>query len=70
MIYPAGAGLRGFKLWMRHENGNLRARLNVQTGSPVAKTTITMLKNQLNVAAEQSQRKELAQVAMRDAHAG
>ncbi|MBN0437659.1 LysB family phage lysis regulatory protein, partial [Pseudomonas aeruginosa] len=30
------------------------------------KTTIIMLKNQLNVAAEQSQRIELAQVAMRD----
>ena len=51
----------------KHENASLRASLdranNVASGQ---QTTITMLKNQLNVAAEQSQRKELAQVAMRD----
>ena len=54
-------------LWMRHDNSNLRAsfeRANRVAGTQ--KTTITMLKNQLTVAAEQSQRKERAQVAMRD----
>ena len=54
-------------LWLRHENGNLSR--SFETANRVAseqKTTIGMLKNQLNVAAEQSQRKELAQVAMRD----
>ena len=54
-------------LWMRHDNSNLRTsfeRANRVAGE--RKTTITMLKNQLTVAAEQSQRKERAQVAMRD----
>ena len=63
LLALAGAGL----LWMRHDNSNLRAsfeRANRVAGTQ--KTTIIMLKNQLNVAAEQSQRKELAQVAMRD----
>ena len=63
LLALACAGL----LWMRHDNSNLRAsfeRANRVAGTQ--KTTITMLKNQLNVAAEQSQRKELAQVAMRD----
>jgi LysB family phage lysis regulatory protein len=53
--------------WLRHENNNLSRSL--EKANRIAgeqKTTITMLKNQLNVAAEQSQRKELAQVAMRD----
>ncbi|MBF8333984.1 LysB family phage lysis regulatory protein, partial [Klebsiella pneumoniae] len=63
LLALACAGL----LWMRHDNSNLRAsfeRANRVAGE--RKTTITMLKNQLNVAADQSQRKELAQVAMRD----
>ncbi|ELZ3149966.1 LysB family phage lysis regulatory protein [Klebsiella pneumoniae] len=54
-------------LWMRHDNSNLRTsfeRANRVAGE--RKTTITMLKNQLTVAAEQSQRKERAQVAMRN----
>ncbi|MEG9306042.1 Rz-like lysis system protein LysB [Klebsiella pneumoniae] len=62
LLALACAGL----LWMRHDNSNLRAsfeRANRVAGTQ--KTTITMLKNQLKVAAEQSQRKELAQVAMR-----
>lgn len=53
--------------WLRHENNNLSRSL--EKANRIAgeqKTTITMLKNQLNVAAEQSQSKELAQVAMRD----
>ncbi|MFS3780228.1 Rz-like lysis system protein LysB [Klebsiella pneumoniae] len=53
--------------WLRHENNNLSRSL--EKANRIAgeqKTTNTMLKNQLNVAAEQSQRKELAQVAMRD----
>lgn len=53
--------------WLHHENNNLSRSL--EKANRIAgeqKTTITMLKNQLNVAAEQSQRKELAQVAMRD----
>lgn len=53
--------------WLRHENNNLSRSL--EKANRIAgeqKTTITMLKNQLNVAAEQSQRKELAQVDMRD----
>ena len=63
LLALACAGL----LWMRHDNSNLRTsfeRANRVAGE--RKATITMLKNQLTVAAEQSQRKELAQVAMRD----
>lgn len=63
LLALACAGL----LWVRHDNSNLRA--SFERASRVAgeqKTTIAMLKNQLNVATGQALRNEQSQVAMRD----
>ncbi|MGI4546880.1 Rz-like lysis system protein LysB [Klebsiella pneumoniae] len=62
LLALAGGGL----LWMRHDNSNLRASFERANRVAGTQKTIIMLKNQLNVVAEQSQRIELAQVAMRD----
>ncbi|MEH3412636.1 Rz-like lysis system protein LysB [Phytobacter diazotrophicus] len=53
-------------LWLRHENGNLTRSL--EKANRVAseqKTTIGMLKNQLNVATDRADKNERAQVDMR-----
>ena len=63
LLALACAGL----LWMRHDNSNLRAsfeRANRVAGE--RKMTITMLKKQSTIGRHSAQRKELAQVAMRD----
>ncbi|MEQ5194620.1 Rz-like lysis system protein LysB [Klebsiella pasteurii] len=67
VILLVGMLLLAGVLWLRHENNNLSRSL--EKANSIAgeqKTTITMLKNQLNVAAGQALRNEHAQVAMRD----
>lgn len=54
-------------LWLRHENGNLCR--SFETANRVAsaqKTTIGMLKNQLNIAGTLARRNESAQVVLRE----
>lgn len=54
-------------LWLRHENSNLSR--SFETANRVAseqKTTIGMLKSQLNVAGQLARRNESAQVVLRE----
>lgn len=61
------AGVLAVLLWLWHENGNLRASFDKANNvAGQQKKTISMLKNQLVVAAVRADKNERAQVQLRE----